>query len=460
MQARKRCLANMAAGLLGALLVATAARADMALTTLDNPGGGKIVFGQAVGQTTEAGAMGAVLRAEHNRTGERPQISRLFQVRGSNSVAAFFTTTNHAHSDVPVAGLVIVSQVAPDRVEVAVLSDEASRFGTTINPMLKRLLGAWHPAAAAQPSAQATAPTTAPAAGLHPVVLPDRSASVSLPDGWKVTPQSGGGTIIAQGPNGEAAVLGYPLGAMNSNDPRVQRTMQFAEGPGHNTVYARALYYPYGGDLAKTFFDLLQMVRRQHGAPPASFQLSSQNPVPAAPGVRCAHLTGHLDAQDGIGLKEFDAVFCSGRLTPMGHYMNLAYQTAVPVRLADAERATMGAIMASFSVDMNVVNGEAVAIAAPVIGQIHEIGRRAAQQADIAHAAADAQRQQVEQRWDSQDRQSQAFSNYLLDQTVIQDNQNGTHGTVWNQTANSLVRNDPQRYGYVDKPNFWKGVDY
>ena len=336
MQARKRCLANMAAGLLAALLVATPARADMALTTLDNPGGGKIVFGQAVGQTTEAGAMGAVLRAEHNRTGERPQISRLFQVRGSNSVAAFFTTTNHAHSDVPVAGLVIVSQVAPDRVEVAVLSDEASRFGTTINPMLKRLLGAWHPAAAAQPSAQATAPTIAPGAGLHPVALPDRSASVSLPDGWKITPQSGGGTIIAQGPNGEAAVLGYPLGAMNSNDPRVQRTMQFAEGPGRNTVYARALYYPYGGDLAKTFFDLLQMVRRQQGAPPASFQLSSQNPVPAAPGVRCAHLTGHLDARDGIGLKEFDAVFCSGRLTPMGHYAERPHTRLMPflIRLA------------------------------------------------------------------------------------------------------------------------------
>jgi len=25
---------------------------------------------------------------------------------------------------------------------------------------------------------------------------------------------------------------------------------------------------------------------------------------------------------------------------------------------------------------------------------------------------------------------------------------------------NAVVRNNPQRYEYVDTPNFWKGVDY
>ena len=48
----------------------------------------------------------------------------------------------------------------------------------------------------------------------------------------------------------------------------------------------------------------------------------------------------------------------------------------------------------------------------------------------------------------------------MLDQTVIQDNQLNAHGTVWNQTADSLVKNDPQRYEYVNTPNFWKGIDY
>jgi hypothetical protein len=31
---------------------------------------------------------------------------------------------------------------------------------------------------------------------------------------------------------------------------------------------------------------------------------------------------------------------------------------------------------------------------------------------------------------------------------------------VWNQNADALVRNNPQRYEYVNPPNYWKGIDY
>jgi hypothetical protein len=86
--------------------------------------------------------------------------------------------------------------------------------------------------------------------------------------------------------------------------------------------------------------------------------------------------------------------------------------------------------------------------------------RRAAAQAADAHAANDAHNRAVEQRWDSLAKGNQAFSNYLLDQTVIQDNDLHAHGTVWNQTADAMVRDNPQRYEYVNTPNFWKGIDY
>jgi hypothetical protein len=72
----------------------------------------------------------------------------------------------------------------------------------------------------------------------------------------------------------------------------------------------------------------------------------------------------------------------------------------------------------------------------------------------------DRHNQSVEARWDSNDKHSQAFSNYLLDQSVISDNRNNGHATVWNQTAESLVRDNPARLSYVETPNFWKGVDY
>jgi hypothetical protein len=437
-------------------LVAHTARADDPLKVIQRPGGGRIVYGTVTGQSTEAGAMGAVLRWLHANLGDRPQVGKLFRVRGTNSVAVFFTAVRHRRGDQPVAGIVIVSKVAPDRVEVVSLYDEASHFGATVNPMLKTLLGVWHPNAASAPPAAASVH----AAPLRQYVLPDRSASVSLPHGWNVQPNSGGGTILAQGPNGELVSLGFPLLAMNSSDPRVRQTMQFARGAGRNTSYANALYYPYGGDPARTFVDLVQMLRQKHGAAPANFNIASETAVHGGLGSRCVHLTGQVDVHDGKGLREMNTIFCIGPLSRMGQYMSLAYQTTAPMKVAAAERATLGAILQSFRTNEALVAAETRAIAAPAIAAIHEIGRRAAQQAIEAGAIEDQQAERFQQHMDQIDRNGQAFGNYLLDQAVIEDTQNNAHATVWNQTADALVQHNPQRFGYVDTPNFWKGIDY
>jgi hypothetical protein len=441
-----------------ALLVACAkpAGSQSALQTIDNPSGGKIVYGLVDGASSEAGAMAMILGSLHRQYGDRPQVGKVFQVRDSNSAAVFFTLIKRNQGNAPIAGMLIASPSGAG-VEAALLTDEAPRFGNTINPMLKSLFAVWHPGAQ---NAAGSLPKSAPAQTLSPYVLPDRSASVSLPAGWKVDPSSGGGTILANGPQGEGVALDFPLQAWNSRDPRVQRTMQFARGAGRNTGYARALYYPYGGDLGKTFVDLLQMRARINNQPALTMQVENETAVPAAAGSRCARLQGRLDTNDGKGRKEFNTVFCSGTLSPMGQYANIAFHSAVPEASAAQERATMAAILNSFQANMGVVNREAAALAAPAIEQIHAIGRAAAEQAQQAHAMEDRHNQAVEARWDSQDKHNQAFSNYLLDQTVISDNQNNAHATVWNQTADALVKENPSRFGYVDTPNFWKGVDY
>jgi hypothetical protein len=459
----KRFSTDVAIYLLLVVASTTLSGAQAALKTIDNPKGGRIVYGQVGGQVTEAGAMGSVLRSLHSQYGDKPQVGKVFQVRGTNSVAVFFTLAKRNQGNMQLAGMLIVSQVSADHVEAALMTDEAARFGSTINPMLTTLFSMWRPGGDSRAS---TTAATSQAASLQPYTLPDRSASVSLPEGWRVLPSSGMGTIIAEGPNGEAATLDYPYLAMDTNNPSVQQTMSVLQRGGlRNTSYAQALYYPSGGDLAKTFVDLTQMIRHKAGLPPASYKFSSENPTQVPPPWRCAHLNGQMDLQDGKGLKEVNVVFCSSPPTAHGSYMSAAYATSVPLALGDKERATMGAILASFSEDQAVIQTQAraiaaPAIAAPAIAAIHEIGRQAAQQAADAHAANDAHNRSVEKRWDDQDKQSQAFSNYLLDQTVIQDNQQHTHSTEWNQTADAMVRNDPQRYEYVNAPNFWKGVDY
>jgi hypothetical protein len=438
--------------------VSITACAQDGLKTIDNPSGGKIMYGQVNGQSTEAGAMGAVLHSLHTRYGDKPQVGKVFQVRGTNSDAVFFTLIKRNQGNAKIAGMLIACKSA-DHVEAALMTDDASHFGKTINPMLTKLFTTWHPGGDSRGSQPAAA--SGKAAALHPFTLSDRSASVELPDGWKVQPSSGGGTIIADGPNGESVALDYPYLASDTNNPAVQRTMNtLRQGGLRNTAYAKALYYPYGGDLGKTFVDLAHMMGKRNGSSPADFKISSESPVQTAGNVRCAHLLGQVDPHDGKGVREMNSVFCSNPPGRFGNYMSVVYHTAVPMEFAARERSTMGAILASFSENDAVIRGQANAIAAPAIAQIHEIGRRSAQQAADAHAAEDVHNRGVEKMWDERDKGNQAFSNYLLDQTVIQDNDNHTHSTEWNQTADQMVKDNPQRYEYVPTPNFWKGVDY
>ena len=430
------------------------------ITNIPQPDGRHVLYARYPDQASPPALIGRVLSDIHRQCGERPTVGKPFQLKGSNSIAVFFSVVNRNAGNVARAGMIIASGSGDD-MEVALISDDAAKFGANANPMLKTLFAQWHPGGAAPsgaPSAAANAPrNSAPAAALRPFMLPDHSASVSLPEGWAVQPGSGGGSIMAKGPNGEEAFLGAPLMAMNSRDPRVQQTMRFAQSPaGRNTSYAQTSFYPYGMDPARTFIDLIQMNRSRSNMGQARIQFSSGRQL----GGRCSYMSGQIDAPELKGTGEISVVFCIGQLDASGSYMNLATFTIVPVPLADRERATMGAMMESFQVNMNVVNAQASALAAPGIAAIHEIGRQAAQRSADADAWREDNRRSFEARQNSQDRAAQGFSNYLLDQTVIQDNNYGTHGTTWSSTADAMVKADPNRFQYVNTPNFWKGVDY
>lgn len=446
-------------------IAVSGAAAQGGLKTINPPQGGVIVYGQVDGQTTEAGAMGAILRRVHESLGDKPQVGKLFQVRGSESVAVFFTVKRRSGDGGQTAGMIIAAKPSSDRVEAALLSDDAQRFGKTLGPMMKTLFSQWHPlqgssASAAGNSVAMAGGTTQP---LHQTVLPDRSASVSLPDGWQVNPQSAGGTIFATGPHDEFASLGMMFLAEDTNNPRVQQTMRTLQAGGlRNTVYATALYYPYGGNMAKTFEVVLQHARQKNGQQPAKYNIESSTPMPSNdPRLHCANIGGTVDFIDGKGERRFMAVFCVSPPTPAaGTWSSFLTAISSPVAVAPQEQATMSAILQSFNVNQAVVQGQAAQIAAPAIAQIHAIGHAAAQQAQAAHQMEDIHNSSVYQHWDSMDRRSQEFSNYQLGYTVVQDNENNAHGTLWNQDADLLVKADPNRFEYVTAPNYWKGIDY
>jgi len=457
-------LRKISAALLLPLLFSIASsHAQSGLKTINPSSGGKIVYGQVDGQSTEAGAMGAVLRSLHSSLGEKPQVGKLFDVRGTDSVATFFTVTRHdqgaGKGPLHIEGMLIATKVSTDHVEAALVSDDAARFNQTLPAMMKTLMGVWHPMENASSSGSGA---SAPPAQLHQVATQDRSAAISLPAGWQLVPNmSMMGSIVANGPNGEAAEMGITFLAGDTNNPKVQQLMRALQSGGlRNTSYANATYYPYGANQAKTFVDLIQGVRRKANLPAAEYNIANATPVPTNSQQHCTHITGSVDFRDNKGPRELNALYCANPPGPAGNWMSFAYMTSVPQRLAPAERATLGAIMQSFQIDAQIVAAQTHQIAAPAIDQIHAIGKAAAEQAIAAHQAEDIHNSSVYQHWDSMDKRSQEFGNYQLGYAVVSDTGNNAHGTLWADDAAALVQSNPDRFEYVSAPNYWKGIDY
>jgi hypothetical protein len=443
----------------------SAARAQ-ALKTIDPPGGGKIIYGQVTGATTEAGAMGTVLRNLHQNLGSKPEVGKLFQVKGTGSYAVFLSVRRNdqgaGKAPMQVAGLLIAAKVGDGHVEAALLSDEASRFPKTLPAMSKTLFNVWHPfpstgkVAASNASASSGSGSVAP---LHTVVTQDRSASIAIPDGWKM--EGSGGTVLVTNPNGSTAWMDFAFNAQDTNNPNVQRTMQqVRSGQLRAPAYVNANYIPYGADTGKTFVALMQTAHKKAGFPPADYNLTSITPGPAMQGARTAHIVGTVDFKDGKGQRELDAVYCIHPPGRFGGWASEVYMTTVPMPNAAKERATLAAIMASFRYDAAIVGQQANEIAGPEIARIQAIGIAAKRQADDAHRAEDAQISKVEKYWDNNDKQSQAFANLQRGNAVVSTVDGQYHGTFTNEDATLLVEGNPDKFQYVPTPNFWKGIDY
>lgn len=179
------------------------------------------------------------------------------------------------------------------------------------------------------------------------------------------------------------------------------------------------------------------------------------------PGLRCAHFEGTADFSDGKGTRALNAVYCMGPPKPAsGIWASFISGVSVPQAFAGQERQTMAEVLQSFNVNEAVVQGEAAQIAAPAIARIHALGQAAANQAAAAHQREEIHNSSVYQHWDSMDRRSQEFENYQLGYSVIADTRNHAHRTFWNEDAAALVQSDPNRYEYVNAPDYWKGIDY
>jgi Ni/Co efflux regulator RcnB len=474
------------AGLLLSLLMLSAglAAAQTSLKSVKSPEGGKITYGVVDGVTSQAGGLASVLKAVHSSCGERPQISRVFRFRGTDTVGVFFTVVNHPAGNAKVAGLALAAMNSSQRVEAALVSDNATRFGKTVNPMLKELFGEWHPAATATAASSSTAKgSAAPASAapapkssgpvpiLHPVSASDNSATIGIPEGWTFDQHSAGGMMLVTGPHGEQVGLNMTKTGIDPTNPQ-QMQLRRSRMP----VMQGTIVYPFRGDMAKSFPDLFQAWRHANGKPPAKLQVDEIKPMQAVEGNHCVMANGHMDP-DGKGMQIFSDYMCAFDPAKYnGMYLVTLSHSIFP---EEKERETVKAIVSSWKVNQQVIAQQTAAATQKMnentqalirqnqmqVDRIHQIGAQATARMQATEAANDAQHASYWAQQDSNARNGQGFSNYLLDQTVVQDNNmynNGTvgHGTVWNGTADALVKSDPNRFEIVDTPGYWKGIDY
>lgn len=299
------------------------------------------------------------------------------------------------------------------------------------------------------------------------VTLPDNTASVSLPDGWKLSPNSGGGTIWVTGPLDERIALDQAWFGQDPDDPSYKERVKMHVPPPKQCVV-----YPHNVDLAKSFPDIFQKLRSSVGLNPIPLQIDHAEQAPASRGRRCANVRGHADP-DGKGMRELDWTLCTSTPGHFGMYLIWVSGFTVLDGATDQQRATAAAIVSSFQVNTqaldsmrrNLENQEQVLLA-PSQGSgpdIRPIGAAAAARMKAAREANDAQ----DEPWRNHDAffgMGQDLSNYILDQTVIQHKTEGNgsvdHGAVWITMADALAKANPSRYEFVDNPDFWQGVDY
>jgi hypothetical protein len=465
--ARRKYLSLVAIPTLFLAITAAVASAQISdtLKIIDNPGGGQIVYGPLTDLHSTSSAMVFMLKQVHGHFGERHEIGKFFQTSGSDSTAVFFNVTDRNQGNKRVAGLAIVSVPKSGTATAAVLYDEAGRFATTEPAMMKSLNTAWHNASM---SSRSTPPASLSSGGaiddarpqqLRTATAGDRSASIGLPTGWQLT-RVAGGSLRAEGPNGEAVFLGMLYQGIR--DPSSMQRGYKGRGPG--------LVASFNGDLFTAYTSIMNQMRQANGLSLVTYKLLQEQPVSAPGEGRVILAMMELDLHDGRGPRtgsvRLGSVYVAGAPT----WALSVNGSQAPKTVATQDAPTIKAMVASYSPNAAVLGAEqraamsrvqADAAAAAAQGKALDARREASNSSFDAHMKAiDRSNAGFNSHMDEIDRSSKVFQDYQLDRSVVRDNDYSERGTVSSSYADSLVRANPDRFQIIPNQDLIKGKDY
>ncbi len=443
---------------------------------LDNPSGGQYAFGALTSQSNKSDALVYMLHQVHGKFGDKPQVGKLFQSRDGSSLATFFTLKAANMGGQPLAGLLIIVQHGSGVPQMGILYDYANRFVNTEPAMLKAVSAAWEgqgssssssaPLSAGSPSHPQGQVAAAPRSGperLTMVTGGDRSAVIGLPEGWRLVDLHGGGQLTAEGPRHEMVEMGILY--QQIIDPT--RPNRFGGVPSNGP----RLVCPMTRDLYSAWVSVSNQARRNRGLSQGTYTLISAKNLPGGnTGIAPVQAIYTVDFHDGVGPRKGSAGIFP--YSPMGSplwAMNVSASN-IPAQYADAEEATLMAVIHSYSQDANVIAREGRA----------DLGR-IQRQADANQAQADAlnqRREQSNKAFDTHmqglnqnsadfdqhmgniDWQSKITQDYILDRSVVKDTEYDGTATVSNRFADSLVKSNPNRFEIVQNQDLIRGRDY
>ena len=438
---------------------------------LDNPGGGQYAFGPMTSQSTKADALIYMLHQIHGKFGDKPQVGKLFQSRDGSSLATFFTLTAKNMGGSPVTGLLIITQRGAGVPQMGILYDDSRRFVNTEPAMLKAVSAAWQAAAPPvnsgsmrQPQAQAEPVTKGGPERLYPATGGDHSALINLPPGWRVTSVAGG-SIAAEGTHGEMVNLQSAFQQIiDPRSPQAQSLMYGGmAGRGPKVVC------PLGPNLFEDYVCVVNQSRRNNGKPAATYNLISAAPQTGPGQIRPLAVLFTVDLHDGMGLRNgsgrLDLMGTAGATWALGFSMS-----NIPQKYADAEAATLKAVVASYRRNESVISAENAA----VMERIRQQGIANDAQANALNANREANKQSFDnhmqglrqtdadndQHMANIDWQSKITQDYILDRSVVKDVEYDDRATVGNRFADSLVKANPNRFEIVQNQDLIRGRDY
>jgi hypothetical protein len=171
--------------------------------------------------------------------------------------------------------------------------------------------------------------------------LPDETASVMLPQGWRVT-YTGIAFIRAEGPKGELGFFGLVVPAHDST-------------AGSGPTSGAHLNQPYSADTGDKIQQSINWVRAANGQSPVQVNVISKQAFTAPPEFgQCSRVLMTLGVQN-LGTLNSEADFCSLPTDASGNYRNFMKIVAAPPDIAAAQRSTLEAVLASYMLNMKAV---------------------------------------------------------------------------------------------------------